>query len=232
MENGISYRIEKFVITILIIAFLLLFFMFLTGGITGMVTGVFNTTTTVLQDGQSFATDLNTTTTVNMTTNITTTSVRSGGGGGPSPSPTTIIQTTVITTTTILQIDNDTVVIGNYTCDINDTVDTEVWLSSEAYGAQFTLYYNNSLLELIDVSNGTFFSESYWFNLTNSSSVLYAETLVNRTEDVLNNDVLLNIWFKCLIKGSTDLQLNNVKVVNYFEEYLNISVLSGHISIN
>ncbi len=202
-----------------------------------MVTGVFNTTTTVLQDGQNFVIDLNITTTTENLTNFSTTTIRSSGGPGPSPSPTTSLLTTIQTTvtTTILQIDNDTIVIGNYTCVVNDTIDTEVWLFSSAYGAQFTLYYNNSLLEVLNVSNGTFFSdfgvETYWFNLTNSNSVLYAETSVNSTLDVMNNEVLARILFKCLVNGSTNLDLNDVKVVDYVEEYLNISVLNGFILI-
>ncbi len=244
-----DYIWKKRLIAFLLAILLIILLIYFSGGITGMVIDPGFTTTTILPNG-TISDVINVVDNVENDTTITTiltgnettvTTTMSGGGGGGSPttvttSVSTVITSTIITTTTIFEADNDTMGTGNYTCIVNETVGVDVWLNTQgAYGAQFTVYYDNSLLEMMEVLNGTYFpydgAETYWFNLTNNTAVLYAETRVNSTEDRAGNDVLSQILFKCLIDGSSVLDLQNVKVVDYSEQYLNISVNNGIVLI-
>lgn len=240
------YRLKKTIIVALIIILFILILLYLMNT-TGMITdgGYTKPTTTISYNGSLLELINKTNNTHTTTTATTSTSVGGGGGGGGGSATTTIVTTTTMnnnatttttmtTTTTIF--DNDTITVPNYTVKVNETIDVLVWLSTTrgAYGAQFNLSYNNSMLTVQNVTNGTFFAgtETYWLNYTMAGLITYAETRVNTTTDRVGLDVLSMIRFIATSNGNTTLNLYGIKVVNSSEEYLSLRTINGFVSVN
>jgi len=119
---------------------------------------------------------------------------------------------------------------------VNISVDTG---GNEVYGAQYTLHFDPSILQVVDQTNGTFLSQDgastvevkNSFNNTRGT-VEYGETRVGVKNGVEEPGTLTSITFDVVgTCGSTDLMLSDVILSDPHAESIKTVVNNGHVTI-
>ena len=118
---------------------------------------------------------------------------------------------------------------GNVT--VNITVYPE---GSEVYGASYTLYFNNTLLNATSLTQGPFLSQdgestNVFVNTIDNtiSKIVYSEARMGYPAGVTGSGVLASITFETIKSGTSALTLSYVMVMDSNNEEVMITVNSG-----
>ena len=119
---------------------------------------------------------------------------------------------------------------------VNISVDTG---GNEVYGAQYTLHFDPSILQVVDQTNGTFLSQdgASTIKVTNRFNntigiVEYGETRMVVENGTTVPGVLASITFDVVgTCGSTDLMLSDVILSDPLTRTIPVAVNNGHVTI-
>ena len=123
----------------------------------------------------------------------------------------------------------------NFTVDI--IVDPD---GSEVYGANYHLYFNNTLLNATLQTQGTFLSQDGVSTnvasdeINNSiGRIKYGEARTGVSYGVFNSGILATITFQAIAEenGISELRLENVKLSDPFVSPISANVTSGNVSV-
>jgi len=108
---------------------------------------------------------------------------------------------------------------------------------SDLYGWEFKLGYNADLLEVVDVTEGSFLNSSRdtYFVLRNMSTdgyVLAGCTSLRNVVGVSGNGTLVTVEFRAKKLGSCTLDLYDTKLVNSAKQLLEHSEIDGSVTAN
>ena len=119
---------------------------------------------------------------------------------------------------------------------VNISVDTR---GNEVYGAQYTLHFDPSILQVVGQTNGTFLSQdgASTIKVTNRfnntiGTVEYGETRMEVENGTTVPGVLASITFDVVgTCGSTDLMLSDVILSDPSPQTIPVAVNNGHVTI-
>ena len=109
--------------------------------------------------------------------------------------------------------------------------------TSMVYASEFELYFNSSTLEVLNVTEGTFLNEDGTNTYTNTEinnglgKVSFANTRMKNQSGINGSGILANITFKAKNNGSSDLDLENIKISDENLTSLNATIIDGTINI-
>ncbi len=117
----------------------------------------------------------------------------------------------------------------NFTIQINIS-------GNNIYGAQFDLYFNSTVLEVIDVTEENFLKQNcttYSILQVNNTigKIKFADTCTGET-GINGSGVLCNITFKAKYEGSSALNFDNVKVLDSELQQLYVAFTDGTVNVD
>jgi len=120
----------------------------------------------------------------------------------------------------------------------NQTFSVGVHLNTSnlTYAAEFSLYFNSSVLEAVNVTEGDFLkkdSASTYavINVSNSEGrITFSDTRIETQTGVNGSGILANITFRAKINGSSILNLGNASLSDSNLTMLNASVIDGSVN--
>ena len=115
----------------------------------------------------------------------------------------------------------------------NITVNIDVSNVTDLYGWEFKLGWNNTILNLLNVTEGTFLRNNgatFFTSKTNSTDphIIVDCTRLVSLPEANGNGTLATITFQILQPGDCDLNLYDTTLVNSFEQTLDHTTSGGH----